>query len=97
MVAVDDDVGDRPDERLDELVRRLNVFETGEGDGVLYARVVRVEGDDVFDAHAHKLLQRDRAVEGFARRAAVLTAFVEHGHDDRNAAGLAGCGADDAL
>ena len=56
-----------------------------------------VEGDDVPDAHIDQLLETQGAVQALAGGAAVLTAFIEHGLDHRDALGLAGDGGDDAL
>jgi len=79
------------------LVLGLDVVEARERHGVLHARVVRVERDDVRDAHARELPQRERAVQRFAVGVAVLAAFVEHRHDDGDALGLAVDGGEDAL
>ena len=56
----------------------------------MHAGVVRVEGDDVVDAHVvAKLLQRNGAVERFAARALVLPALIQHRHNNGDAPRLA--------
>ena len=39
------------DKSFDHLIRRLDVFKPLERDGVLYARVVCVKGDDIINIH----------------------------------------------
>ncbi len=82
---------------LEHLVGRHDVFKTAQRDGVLHARIVRVEGDDVGNTHRDKLLEHHGAVHGLAGGAAVLTAFIEHRHDDVDAIRLAADGGDNAL
>lgn len=56
-----------------------------------------VEGDDVPDAHGLQLLQSHSAVQTLADDAAVLTAAVQAGHDDRHTVCLTGDRLDQAL
>ena len=82
---------------LDELVGRGDGLKAVKGNRVLDAGIVGLEGNDVFHAHVHQLLQSHGAVEGFPGAALVLAAFIQIGHDNRQTAGLAADSRDDAL
>ena len=82
---------------LDELIGRLYGVEAVERDRVHDAGIVRVEGDDIVDAHADQFLQRDRAVKRFARCALVLAALIEIGHDHGDPAGFSADRSDRSL
>ena len=82
---------------LEHLVGRHDAFKAAQRDGVLHARIVRVEGDDVGNAHRDQLLEHHGAVHGLAGGAAMLAAFVEHRHDDVDAVSLSADRRDDAL
>ena len=56
-----------------------------------------IEGDDVLDAHGLQLLQSHSAVQTLTGHAAVLTATVQAGHDDRHTVCLTGHGLDEAF
>ena len=83
--------------RLDELVRWLNSFKAMEGSGILYTGIVSVKGDNVFNAHAGKLLQGCCAVQGLTAHTFALTALVQIGHNDVDPAGFSADSADNAL
>ena len=85
------------EERLEDLVTGHNAFKTGGGDGVLDPGIVGVEGDDIADPHILQFLQRHGAVQALTGGTAVLPAFIQHGHDDRDPLGLAAHGGDDPL
>ena len=87
-------VGNGVMQRLDHLVMRKNIFKAAVGDRVLNSGVMSVERNNVGDAHIHKFSKRDCAVERFSGSAAVLAPFVEHRHNDGDAAGFSACGAD---
>ena len=97
MIAVDLQIALPAEQRLENLIAGLYAVKADQGDGVLHARVVRIEGDDVAHAHLLQLLQRQGAVQAFAAGAAMLAALIEHGHDDVDALGAAADGRDDAL
>ena len=97
MVAVDLEIGQLAQQRLEHLVGGMHVFKAGARDRILHSGVVGVEGDDVVDAHRGQFLKRHGAVQRLAGGAAVLTAFIEVRHDDRDALGLLALGGDDAL
>ena len=82
---------------LEHLIGRHDALKAVERDRVLHARVVRIEGDDVGDAHGNQLLKHQRAVHGLTRGAAMLASFVEHRHDDVDALRLPADRRDDAL
>ena len=88
MVAVDLQVVHCVQKAFDELVSRLDGVKAVERNGVLYAGVVSIKGNDIVDTHAGELLQGDRAVQGFTRGSLGLKAFIQIGHDDRDAAGF---------
>ena len=58
---------------------------------------MRVEREDGVDTVIDEFLQHHGAVEGLAVGLAVLSALIEHGHDDRDTACLAVDGGEDAL
>ena len=82
---------------LEHLIGRHDALKAVERDRVLHARVVRIEGDDVGDAHGDQLLKHQRAVHGLTRGAAMLASLVEHRHDDVDALRLPTDRRDDAL
>ena len=61
---------------LNELVSRLHGLEAVQRDRVLYARIVRVKGDDVVNAHIDQFLQSQCAVQRLSCAALVLAAFI---------------------
>ena len=97
VLVVQMKIGEVAQERFEHLIIRLHRFKTGQRDGVLHARVVRVEGDYVGNAHRFQFLERHRAVHRLAARAAVLAALVQERHDHVDALRLAANRADDAL
>ena len=56
-----------------------------------------VKGNDISNAHAYELLERDGTVERFSAAALVLSALVYHRHNDRDTSRLAADGTDYAL
>ena len=90
MVLVKLNIRHTLDERLYHLICRLNVVEADKRNGILYSDVVNVEGNDVRDTHVLKLLHRNGAVEGLSDVTLVLTALVEHRHDNGYPACLSG-------
>ena len=88
MLIIDLKVIDAAQKTFDELISRLYGVKTVERDRVHDAGIMRVEGDDIVDAHADQLLQRDRAVKRFACGALVLAALIEIGHDHGDPAGF---------
>ena len=97
MVAIELDVRNVLAECLDHLIGAAHIVKAGERYRVLHARIVRVERDDIRNAHVNQLLQSYGAVERFAGGALVLPALVEHRHYNRNAARLAADRADHSL
>ena len=83
--------------RLEHLIGRHDALKPAQRDGVLHARVVRVKSDDIGYAHVDQFLKHHGAVHGFTGGAAMLTAFVEHRHDDVDAVRLAADSRDNAL
>ena len=84
-------------QRLEHLVVGHHVFKADQRHGVYHAGIMRVEGDDIADAHVDQLLQAHGTIQAFAAGAAMLTAFVQHGHHHGDTLGLAADRADDAL
>ena len=97
VLFVEADVRGGPDEGLQHLIDRRNVFKAVQRDGVADTGVVGVEGEDGVDTVIDELLQHHGAVEGLTVGLAVLSAFIKHGHDDRDTAGFAVDGSEDAL
>ena len=91
------EIGIAAQHRFEDLIGRQKVVETHQGHGVLHPRIVRVERDDLGHAHRHKLLQHLRAIERFARVAAMLSAAVKAGHHHRDRLSFAARRRDDAL
>src|SRR5699024_9617023 len=88
VIGVDDEVVLVAQQVLDELIGGLYGFKAMQRNRVLNSGIMGVEGDDVFHAHVHQLLQRDGAVKGFSAGALMLSAFIEIGHDHVDPAGL---------
>ena len=66
-----------------ELIGRLNAFKTAaQRNCVLYTSVMSVKGDDVFNTHVYQFLESQCAVQRFTGGAFVLTAFVQHRHNN---------------
>lgn len=82
---------------LQDLVAGADAVEAHQGHGVLNAGVMGVEGDKVAHAQTLQFLQCLRAVQTFAGGAAMLTAFVQEGHNDVDPLGAAADCANDAL
>ena len=97
VIGINREILHIPEKALDELINGLDCLEAGERDRILYAGIMCVKGDDVVNAHADQLLQGDGTVKRFPGGAAVLTALIEEGHDDGDAARLAADGGDDPL
>ena len=97
LIAGERNFGKRLDQCLDHLIGRADVVKAAERNGVLNLGVVRIKSDDVGHAHIGQLLERQCTVERFACGAVVLSALIEHRHDDRDSSRLAADGADDAL
>ena len=97
VVPVEFDVRNVVDHGFQELVGGVDVLKSAQGDGVLDPGVVGVKGDEVLHAHAGQLLEAQGAVQGLPGGAAVLAAFIEHGHNDVDPASLAADGGDDPL
>ena len=75
---------------FDKLIDRLHGLEAFQGDRILYPRVMSIKGDDVLHPHIRQLLQCQRTVQRLPVGTAVLTAFIQKGHDHIDPAGLAG-------
>ena len=88
ILAIHLNVGNVAQKRFDELVGRLHILKGFDRNGILNAGVVRIEGDDGFDAEVREFLQSYGAVQRLTGGALVLAALVEERHDDRDAAGL---------
>ena len=56
-----------------------------------------IEGQNVGNAHIDQFMQGHRAVQALSACPAVLTAFIQEGHDDVDALCFAGHGGDDSL
>ena len=97
MTAVDLKVLFPAQKALHELIDRLDGIEAVQGDGILDAGIVGVEGQDVVNAHADQFLQSDGAVQGLPSGTDLLSGLVEIGHDDGDAPGLAAGSGDDPL
>ena len=97
ILFIDRDIGEMTYQCLDHLVGGMNILKSAKRNGVLHARIVCIEGDDVRYAHTHKLLKSDRAVERFSARALMLTSLVKHRHDYRYATRFARDSGDNAL
>ena len=80
-----------------KLIGRPYRLKAGERDRVLDSCVVRVEGDDIVNAHPDKLLKSDGAVKGFSAASLMLPAFVEEGHNDGDPPRLSADSGDDPL
>ena len=91
MVFVDDDVRFRLEQSLCELVCGHETVEAAEGDGILYPRIMGIEGDDVADTHVRKFFQGISAVEGFPAASLMLPALIQKGHDNSDAVGFSAC------
>ena len=87
----------RLEEGLDELVDGLHGLKALQRNRVLHARVMRVKGQNVIDAHVDELVECQRTVQGLAAASPVHTALVEEGHDYVDAARLTCRRRDDAL
>ena len=97
-VAVEQiDFGFLLDECLDHLIRGTDTVKAGQRNSILNACVVSVKGDDVGNAHGDQFLQAHCTVEGFACGALVLSAFIEHRHDNGNSSCLTADSTDDTL
>ena len=97
-VAVEQiDLGFLLDECLDHLVRGTDAVKAGQRNRILNTGVMCIKGDDVGNAHRDEFLQAHCTVEGFACRALVLSAFVQHRHDDGNSSCLTADSTDDTL
>ena len=78
---------------FDKLVSRLHGIEAGQRNCILYAGIVGIEGNDVIHTHVNQFLKSKRTVEGFPHGTLMLTALIQIGHNDRDAAGFtADCG-----
>ena len=59
----------------------------------MYSWVVRVKCKDILNAHSRKLVEHKCGIKRLASLASVLSALIEHGHNDRDTACLAAhCG-----
>ena len=88
MIAVDLQVVNRAEKSLDELIGGLNRVKSVQRNGILDAGIMRVEGDNVVDAHADQLLQCNCAVERFPCGPLGLKTLIQVGHNDRDPAGF---------
>ena len=82
---------------FDELVSRLNGFESMQRNRVLYTRIVGVEGDNVLYAHRGQLLQAECAVERLSSGSFMLTAFVQEWHNNIDSTGFSTDSCNDTL
>ena len=105
LVGRDDDelflikgnIGDCLYECLYHLICRTVVVKTDKRNCILNAVVVCVKGDKVLYAVEFELAEHHSAVERFAVGSLVLSALIEHGHNDRNTARLTLDSSDDTL
>ena len=81
MVVIDHKVRGGAEDRLDELVGRAHRLKTGERNRILHTGVVGLEGDDIFNAERHELLEGMGGIQGFADGTHLDAALVEVGHD----------------
>ena len=72
-------------------------FKPDQRNGVGYARIVGIEGNDVGHAVLLQFLQSKGAIQAFAGGTLVLPALVQHRHDNVDALGFAADSGDDAL
>ena len=96
-VLIDYDIRHASDQRLDHLVGGSDVVKAVQRDRVTNSGVVCIEGDDVGNTHRAQLLQHQRAVQRFSCLSAVLSALIEHGHDDGDSSCLTRNSSNDAL
>ena len=97
LFLIKGNVGNCLDKRLYHLVCRTVVIKANKRNCVLNAVVVRVKGDKILNAVELELAKHHSAVKGLAVCSLVLSALIEHGHDDRNTACLALDRSDDSL
>ena len=105
LVGRDDDklflikgnIGNCLDKCLYHLVCRAVVIKADKRNCVLYAIVVCIKGNKVLYSVEFKLTEHHSAVERLAVGSLVLSALVEHGHNDRDTACLTLDSTDDSL
>ena len=97
MIGIDAQILLIAEQVFDELVRRPYRLESVERDRVLHPRIVGIKGDNILNAHLHKFLQSDGAVEGFPAGTLVLPAFIKERHDHVDPSGFSSYRGDDAL
>lgn len=85
IILVGREVREILEELFQHLICRHQVVKAHDRHGVLHARVVRVKGEQIRNAHLLQLLQHVCAVERLAVAAAVLAAAVQQRHDDVHA------------
>ena len=94
MILVDDEVGEILEHCLEHLIARHYVVEAHQRNRVAYSGVVRVNGNDVLNAHSLHLLECNSAVQGLTVASSVLTAAVEQRHDYVDTVRLTACSLD---
>ncbi len=82
VVAVELHIGHDFHERLDHLIGGSHIVKAGKWDRVVDSRVMRVKRNDVGNAHGNQFLKHESAVQRFAGASLMLSALVEHRHDD---------------
>ena len=95
--GVDIDVGINLEKSLDHLIRGANVLKSVKRNCVLYSGVVCVEGYDIGDSHACKLLKHESAVKRLSTGALVLSSLVKHRHNNVDSASLTADSANNSL
>ena len=97
LIGVDFDIGIILKHSLDHLIRASDVLKAVKRDGILYSRVVRIEGDEVGNTHIDELLKRKSTVERLSTGSLMLSALVEHGHNYADPSCLTAYCADNTL
>ena len=81
---IEGDIRNGANESFKHLISGSHVVKSGQRDRIGHAGVVRVERDDISNAHIDEFLQGERAVERLTPRTLVLATLVEHRHNDRD-------------
>ena len=97
MFIVDLEIVDRCYHGLQKLIRRHEVVESGQRDGILHTRIMSVKSNDIGNAHLHQLLKSQGTVQRFSFCSFVLTAFIKERHDHIDPVGFSGGGGNNPL
>jgi len=96
MIAVDLQTRCAVQKALDQLISRSHGLKAVKGYSVLDTGIVRLEGDNVLNAHGNQLLQGQRAVQRLSGAPLMLAALIEVGHNYGDTAGLSSAMSGDA-